>query len=120
MKPQPVKPHPPARVEVGPAADGSTGQEPERRNPLATGPDVVHLEFQDHRLFHDLLGRQDEHVKVIEKQLGVRVGVSGKAISISGDQVERELAGRVLTQLYGVLERGFPVYASDVDYALRI
>ncbi len=25
-----------------------------------------------------------------------------------------------MTQLYGVLERGFPVYASDVDYALRI
>ena len=26
----------------------------------------------------------------------------------------------MLTQLYGLLERGFPVYASDVDYALRI
>jgi phosphate starvation-inducible protein PhoH and related proteins len=106
---------PPTRVEAT-----SAGERTERRSTLVTGPDVVHLEFQDHRLFHDLLGRQDEHVKVVEKALGVRVGVAGKAISISGDPVERELAGRVFTQLYGVLERGFPVYASDVDYALRI
>jgi phosphate starvation-inducible protein PhoH and related proteins len=111
-----MKPHPPARVEAVQAG----GERAAARQPLASGPDVVHLEFQDHRLFHDLLGRQDEHVKVIEKQLGVRIGVAGKAVSISGDQVERELAGRVMTQLYGVLERGFPVYASDVDYALRI
>jgi phosphate starvation-inducible PhoH-like protein len=110
--------HPSARAEAAPVGEGSPAGE--RRAPLATGPDVVPLEFEDHRLFHDLLGRQDEHVKVIEKTLGVRIGVAGKAISISGDQVERELAGRVMTQLYSVLERGFPVYASDVDYALRI
>ena len=113
--------HPSAHAEAAPIAEGSSaGERSERRAPLATGPDVVPLEFEDHRLFHDLLGRQDEHVKVIEKTLGVRIGVAGKAISISGDQVERELAGRVMTQLYSVLERGFPVYAADVDYALRI
>ena len=83
-------PHPHARVEAVPGGDGErAGERPERRAPLATGPEVVHLEFQDHRLFHDLLGRQDEHVKVVEKTLGVRIGVAGKAISISGDQVGR-------------------------------
>ena len=115
-----MKPPPSARAETSPASDGSpTGPRGERRG-LATGPDVVSLEFQDHRLFHELLGRHDEHLKAIEKSLGVRIGVAGKSVSISGDQVERELAGRVMTQLYGVLERGFPVYSSDVDYALRI
>jgi phosphate starvation-inducible PhoH-like protein len=110
-----MKPPQSSRVEA--AANPPAGS----RAALATGPDVVQLEFQDHRLFHELLGRQDEHVKAIEKSLGVRIGVAGKAVSISGgDQVDRELAGRVMTQLYGVLERGFPVYASDVDYALRI
>jgi phosphate starvation-inducible PhoH-like protein len=109
-----MRPQPPARA----AAEG--GETSSKRTPLATGPDVVHLEFQDHRLFHDLLGRQDEHVKAVEKALGVRIGVAGKSVSISGDQVERELAARVMQQLYGVLERGLPVYPSDVDYALRI
>ena len=46
---------------------GRAGECSARRAPLATGPDVVHLEFQDHRLFHDLLGHQDEHLKVVER-----------------------------------------------------
>ncbi|MCC6764383.1 MAG: PhoH family protein [Deltaproteobacteria bacterium] len=117
-----MKPPPPSgRAGAASSADGpSVGVRAERRGALAAGPDVVQLEFQDHRLFHELLGRHDEHVKAIEKSLGVRIGVAGKAVSISGNPVDRELAGRVMTQLYGVLERGFPVYASDVDYALRI
>ncbi|TMA76939.1 MAG: phosphate starvation-inducible protein PhoH [Deltaproteobacteria bacterium] len=89
-----------------------------RRAPLAA--DGTQLEFSDHRLFHELLGHHDEHLKTIERALSVRIGVSGKAVSISGDEPSRELAASVLTQLYGVLERGLPVYASDVDYAVRI
>ncbi len=112
-----MKPSPPsARVEGTSSEPASGGTRAERRA-ISTGPDVVSLEFQDHRLFHELLGQHDEHVKAIEKSLGVRIGVAGNSASISGDQVERELAGRVMTQLYGVLERGFPVYSSDVDYA---
>jgi phosphate starvation-inducible PhoH-like protein len=80
----------------------------------------THLEFQDHKLFHELLGHHDEHLKTMERALGVRVGVVGKTVSISGDEHARELAASVLRQLYAVLERGFPVYNSDVDYAVRI
>ena len=108
-------------------ASGATGATPPAGDEPATltaiqmtGP-VTRLEFQDHRLFHELLGHHDEHVKVIERALGVRVGVAGKSVTIGGgDEIQRELAGKVMTQLYGVLERGFPVYASDVGYAIRI
>jgi len=105
----------PERDDAG-AAPAHAGDA--RRAPLAA--DGTRLEFQDHRLFHELLGHHDEHLKTIERALGVRIGVSGKAVSISGDEPSRELAASVLTQLYGVLERGLPVYASDVDYAVRI
>jgi len=106
----------------GPQAGPPAGTEnaPRPPAPAPTGA-VTRLEFQDHGLFHELLGDHDEHVKVVERALGVRVGVAGKTVTISGgDEVERELAGKVLTQLYGVLEHGFPVFASDVDYAIRI
>jgi phosphate starvation-inducible PhoH-like protein len=82
--------------------------------------DGTRLEFHDHRLFHELLGHHDQHLKTIERALAVRIGVTGKTVSISGDVPSRELAASVLSQLYGVLERGLPVYASDVDYAVRI
>ena len=42
------------------------------------------------------------------------------ALSLTGDPVETELATRVINQLYGLLEQGYPIYPSDVDYAIRI
>jgi phosphate starvation-inducible PhoH-like protein len=80
----------------------------------------LELTFDDYRLFHQLLGEHDEHAKVLERELGVRIGLAGTALSVSGDPFAVELAGRVLTQLYRLLEKGYPVFASDVDYAVRI
>ncbi len=80
----------------------------------------LELTFDNPRFFQDLLGHHDEHVKAIERTLGVRVGASGTTLLIHGDEVERELAGRVLNQLYAVVERGYPIYPSDIDYAIRI
>jgi phosphate starvation-inducible PhoH-like protein len=80
----------------------------------------LELHFTDDRLIHALFGNNDEHLKTIEHTLGVRIGTEGHSLLVSGDDVERELAGRVLTQLYALLENGYPVYTSDVDYAIRI
>jgi phosphate starvation-inducible PhoH-like protein len=78
------------------------------------------LRFADPRLFRELLGNHDEHVKTLERHLGVRVDVADGTLTLHGDPVETELGSRVLVQLYGLLESGYPIYASDVDYALRI
>ena len=59
-------------------------------------------------------------MKAVERALGVRIGANGTTVLISGDSVESELAGRVLSQLYGLVEKGYPIYPSDVDYAVRI
>ena len=81
---------------------------------------VPHLAFNDPRLFRELLGNQDEHLKVAQRALGVKFRVHGTEMEIQGDQPESELAREVMRQLYGLLERGYPVYGSDVDYAIRI
>ena len=80
----------------------------------------LELTFDNPRHFQDLLGDHDEHMKAIERALGVRVSAHGTTLLIGGDSVECELAGRVLSQLYGLVEKGYPVYPSDVDYAVRI
>jgi len=85
-----------------------------------TAGDTLEVQFDDHHRFHDLLGHHDEHIETIERALGVRIGLGDRTLLIGGDQVERELAGRVLTELYGLLENDYPIYASDVDYAVRI
>jgi phosphate starvation-inducible protein PhoH and related proteins len=80
----------------------------------------LELHFNDARLLHTLLGNNDDHLKTIERTLGVRIGTAGHSLLITGDELEGELASRVLRQLYGLLENGYPIYPSDVDYAIRI
>jgi phosphate starvation-inducible PhoH-like protein len=82
--------------------------------------DTSRIQFENHRFFHDLLGHQDEHLRGIEKALGVKISAAGTSLLIAGDENQRALASKVTTQLYGLLQSGYPVYPSDVDYAIRI
>jgi phosphate starvation-inducible protein PhoH and related proteins len=81
---------------------------------------AVPLQFGNQALFRELLGNHDEHVKLLERELGVRIDVGDGTLTVGGDAVAGELAARTLTQLYGLLEQGYPIYAADVEYALRI
>ncbi len=78
------------------------------------------LEFGNQRFFRDLLGQHDAHIHGLENALGVKISASGNTLIIAGDEPQRVLAGRVATQLYDLIQRGYPVYPSDVDYAVRI
>jgi phosphate starvation-inducible protein PhoH and related proteins len=78
------------------------------------------LTFDDQQLIHQVAGQQDEHLRSLERLLGVRIASSAGMIQIQGDEVQRELTSRVVKQLYGLLEKGYPVYPSDVEYAVRI
>jgi hypothetical protein len=99
----------------------TTSWAPGVADPLAETPSApAELRFADTRLFRELLGQHDEHMKTLERHVGVRIDVADTTLTLHGDPVETELASRVLTQLYGLLESGYPIYAADVDYALRI
>ncbi|MGH7812914.1 MAG: PhoH family protein, partial [Candidatus Binataceae bacterium] len=82
--------------------------------------DSLELHFDDPRLFTDLLGQHDAHLRTIEQALGVRIGVSGTALKISGAHADQALAGKAIGELYDLLKHGYPIYASDAEYAIRI
>jgi len=82
--------------------------------------DNLEVQFEDHHRFHDLLGHHDEHIKTVERIVGVRIGLGDRTLIIEGDPVQQELAARVLKELYGLIEKDYPIYPSDVDYAVRI
>jgi phosphate starvation-inducible protein PhoH and related proteins len=67
-----------------------------------------------------LLGQHDAHVRTVEAALGVRIGVTGTSLRISGAHAEQALAGKVISEIYDLLKRGYPIYPSDVEYAIRI
>src|SRR5437870_3096485 len=82
--------------------------------------DALELHFDDHRLFSELLGQHDGHIRTIEQGLGVRIGVSGNTLKVSGGHGEQALAGKLLGELYELLKHGYPIYSGDVEYAMRI
>ena len=82
--------------------------------------ETSHIEFGNQRFLRDLLGQHDAHLHGLENALGVKISASGNALIIAGEESQRDLAGRVATQLYDLIQRGYPVYPSDVDYAIRI
>jgi phosphate starvation-inducible PhoH-like protein len=85
-----------------------------------TAPAPTELQFSNAAHFRELLGQHDEHIRLVERETGVRIDVGEQRLTFHGDAVEMELARRVLGQLYALLEQGYPIYASDVDYAVRI
>ena len=59
-------------------------------------------------------------MRTIESALGVRIGVTGTSLRISGPHAEQALAGKVIGEVYEMLKHGYPIYPSDVEYAIRI
>ena len=74
----------------------------------------------DQHLANLLFGQQNKNLKQIERTLKVRIGSKGLELSIEGDPLQAELAHRLLEELYTLLQGGYPLYPTDIDYAVRI
>ncbi|HZP45330.1 MAG TPA: PhoH family protein [Candidatus Binataceae bacterium] len=82
--------------------------------------DKVELHFDDHRLFTELLGQHDGNVRAIEQGFDVSIAVADNTLRIAGDHGGQVIAGKLLSDLYELLKRGYPLYSSDVEYSIRI
>ncbi|RUA00818.1 MAG: phosphate starvation-inducible protein PhoH [Deltaproteobacteria bacterium] len=82
--------------------------------------DTLRLTFPDNQLAGQLFGAHNSHLKRIADSLEISVNARGNTAFIQGDAVSSQLSENILNQLYGILESGYPVYANDIDYAIRI
>ena len=80
----------------------------------------AHVAFDDNQLVQTLVGSQGAHLKLIERRLGVQLAQRGGQIFVGGPAEAVALGQRVLTELYELLQRGYPLYAEDVERALRV
>lgn len=72
------------------------------------------LDFDQPELVRMLCGQFDQHLKAIEKRLGITVGSRGTSLLLRGEPYTIQLAGRALEQLYAVLRRGHSIGEDDV------
>ncbi|NVM24436.1 MAG: PhoH family protein [Desulfobacterales bacterium] len=76
--------------------------------------------FDNNELVRSLYGERNENLRLIEKRLNIIVNIRGNDLTLQGGLSELDLAEKLLTQLYGLLKEGYPIYDRDVDFSLRI
>lgn len=79
----------------------------------------VKLTFSDVDLLQQLFGEHNRNLQKIAADVDVKIHARGNAVFIQGDREAARLAKNILDQLYGLLQAGYPVYPTDVDYAVR-
>jgi len=89
-----------------------------RSVPAGSPAEIV--EVSDAGILPSLLGNHDEHLKIIAAETGTDLVAHESGIEVRGDEVQTELAARVVRQLADLLGQGYPLFASDVEYAIRI
>ncbi|MFA7347405.1 MAG: PhoH family protein [Desulfurivibrionaceae bacterium] len=67
-----------------------------------------------------LYGDLNKNLTVLEEGTGVSIRVRGSQLTVSGPKHEVDLAVSAIDKLHGLVRAGYPVYPSDVAYALRI
>ncbi|HEX9715311.1 MAG TPA: PhoH family protein [Desulfurivibrionaceae bacterium] len=65
-------------------------------------------------------GDLNKNLRVIEEGTGVSIQVRGSQLTVNGPKHEVELAASAINKLEELIRAGYPVYPSDVAYALRI
>ena len=78
------------------------------------------ISFADHNLLKNLCGEHDKHLKLIENLEPVKVKAWGNNITVSGQNANVRKISTMLQQLYSIMEKGWHIHSSDIDYAHRI
>jgi len=84
-------------------------------------PSSIRIEFPDVDKVRLLCGVHQENLKLVERRTGVQLGARGQQVVVAGgDVAARDLAERVLRELYGLVDQGYPLYLEDVDQAAKL
>jgi phosphate starvation-inducible PhoH-like protein len=78
------------------------------------------ITFPDPNAFKTLLGDGDKNLRLIEKLEGIRITARGDKITLTGEAHSVDLVENLLGQIYRLIQKGFPVYSTDIDFAHRI
>jgi len=78
------------------------------------------LDFDDIEEAKALFGPHNDHLKAIEKTLEIKIHTKGGKVIIEGDEVDVELASKLLEAIQKLSKKGYPIYVQDIDLALRI
>ncbi len=78
------------------------------------------ITFSDSNALKTLLGEGDKNLRLIEKLEGIRVAARGDQVTLTGEESSVTLVETLLGQIYRLIQKGFPVFSTDIGFAHRI
>lgn len=78
------------------------------------------IDLEDPELAQALAGVRNEHLRLLERRVGVRISSRGTSLTVLGDEPQAALAQKVLRELYALLRAGYPLYPEDVEQAAKL
>ena len=78
------------------------------------------ITFTDLELARQLFGEHNCHLRQISQSLSLSLKARGNSVHIQGEAIAAKLAQNLLTQLYGLIKKKYPIYSKDIDYAIRL
>jgi phosphate starvation-inducible PhoH-like protein len=79
------------------------------------------LEFPDNERVRTLCGAQNENLKIVERRLGVQLGLRGGQLVIGApDEARAGVVERLMRDLYDLVVQGYPLHLEDVDQATKL
>ena len=92
----------------------------QRKQASARHQNRLVVDFEDNRLLTAVFGEHDRNLARIEQRLGVVIINRGNRVAIEGKQVRRDIAKKVLNELYDMAGRGQNLDIGTVDGAIRM
>ena len=78
------------------------------------------IEFADNRVAQQLFGDLNRNLQTVEQATSVAINARGNSLQISGRAHAVELAVATLEQMYGLLQKGYPVFSQDIAFGVKI
>jgi phosphate starvation-inducible PhoH-like protein len=78
------------------------------------------IDFSNIEFARQLFGEHNSNLDKIAKDTDVKINARGNTVFIEGDKIAVDLAGNILSQLYGLLKEGYPIHPNDIDFAVRL
>ena len=67
-----------------------------------------------------LYGPGNKHLQLLQAATSVEIAVRGTELCLDGMDEDVALVRQIIEELYGLVREGRPLYANDVEQALRI
>ena len=80
---------------------------------------VQRISLENNQLAQTLFGEHNQHVKLIEQRLGLRIATRGNTLQLRGELPDLLVGEKLFLELSELIKQGYPIYANDIEFAIR-